>query len=327
MVLASRAAPIPYESGAWLAQRTRVGLWLCLTSITLFALVDPFVNAHVLGKLYAVKAFQVAVAIATFRVLRGPRHQTDRHPRHHDRGDRVRGDDRDLRRHHQRQRHHARAPDRAGHGHGDPATVGRGPAAGGPGDHRGKHHGEHLDRPRSRRADVAAAGNHHGILRVRVCRACQLPLPARAPARGGGRGGAAGTAAPGRARARGPAEHARRHGRGPGARDQPAPVGDRELRQRQRAAHPRRRRRAGSPPRDRGRDRRRGAARRGDPAPHPRVRAQRRGQPGERRSEPARARGAALRRGRGARPGHRAAARSSRRSGSTSRSTRSSSSR
>ena len=72
MVLASRAAPVPYESGASLAQRTRVGLWLCLTSITLFALVDPFVNAHVLGKLYAVKAFQVAVAIATFRVLRGP---------------------------------------------------------------------------------------------------------------------------------------------------------------------------------------------------------------------------------------------------------------
>jgi C4-dicarboxylate-specific signal transduction histidine kinase len=72
MVLASRAAPIPYESGAWLAQRTRVGLWLCLTSITLFALADPFVNAHVLGKLYAVKAFQVAAAIATFRVLRGP---------------------------------------------------------------------------------------------------------------------------------------------------------------------------------------------------------------------------------------------------------------
>ena len=137
MVLASRAAPVPYESGASLAQRTRVGLWLCLTSITLFALVDPFVNAHVLGKLYAVKAFQVAVAIATFRVLRATGRQTDRHPRHHDRGDRVRGDDRDLRHHHQRQRHHARAPDRAGHGHGDPATVGRGPAAGGPGDHRG----------------------------------------------------------------------------------------------------------------------------------------------------------------------------------------------
>jgi C4-dicarboxylate-specific signal transduction histidine kinase len=72
MVLVSRAAPVPDESGALLAQRTRVGLWLCLTSITLFALVDPFVNAHVLGKLYAVKAFQVAVAIATFRVLRGP---------------------------------------------------------------------------------------------------------------------------------------------------------------------------------------------------------------------------------------------------------------
>jgi len=72
MVTALRAAPVSPEQGASLAQRTRVGLWLCLTSITLFALTDPFVYAHVLGKLYAVKAFQVAVAIAAFRVLRGP---------------------------------------------------------------------------------------------------------------------------------------------------------------------------------------------------------------------------------------------------------------
>src|SRR4030095_10843752 len=60
----------PPESVALLAQRTRVGLWLSLTSITLFALVDPFVNRHVLGLLYAIKAVQVAVAIALFRALR-----------------------------------------------------------------------------------------------------------------------------------------------------------------------------------------------------------------------------------------------------------------
>ncbi len=58
------------ESIALLAQRTRVGLWLCLTSISLFALVDPFVNRAVLAPLYAIKAFQVAVAIALFQVLR-----------------------------------------------------------------------------------------------------------------------------------------------------------------------------------------------------------------------------------------------------------------
>jgi hypothetical protein len=71
MVTASRAVPVPPESGASLAQRVRVGLWLCLTSITLFAIADPFLNARVLGPLYAVKVLQVAVAIAAFRVLRG----------------------------------------------------------------------------------------------------------------------------------------------------------------------------------------------------------------------------------------------------------------
>jgi signal transduction histidine kinase len=71
MVTASRAVPVPPESGVSLAQRARVGLWLCLTSITLFAITDPFLNAHLLGPLYAVKALQVAVALATFRVLRG----------------------------------------------------------------------------------------------------------------------------------------------------------------------------------------------------------------------------------------------------------------
>jgi signal transduction histidine kinase len=60
----------PPESVALLAQRTRVGLWLSLTSISLFALVDPFVNRHVLGPLYGIKALQVAVAIALFWILR-----------------------------------------------------------------------------------------------------------------------------------------------------------------------------------------------------------------------------------------------------------------
>src|SRR5262245_2616651 len=62
----------PPEAAALLAQRTRVGLWLSLTSITLFALVDPFVNRSVLGPLYAIKAFQIGVTIAVFRILRRP---------------------------------------------------------------------------------------------------------------------------------------------------------------------------------------------------------------------------------------------------------------
>ena len=57
-------------SAALLAQRTRVGLWLSLTSITLFALVDPFVNRHVLGPLYGIKALQISVTIVLFAVLR-----------------------------------------------------------------------------------------------------------------------------------------------------------------------------------------------------------------------------------------------------------------
>jgi signal transduction histidine kinase len=59
----------PPESVTLLAQRTRVGLWLSLTSITLFALTDPFLNAHLLAPLYAIKAFQVAVAIILFAVV------------------------------------------------------------------------------------------------------------------------------------------------------------------------------------------------------------------------------------------------------------------
>jgi len=62
----------PPEAVALLAQRARVGLWLSLTSITLFALVDPFVNRPVLGPLYAIKAFQIGVTIAVFRILRHP---------------------------------------------------------------------------------------------------------------------------------------------------------------------------------------------------------------------------------------------------------------
>src|SRR5262249_61077343 len=60
------------ESVALLAQRARVGLWLSLTSISLFALVDPFVHPDTLGPLYAFKAFMVAVTFGLFRVLRRP---------------------------------------------------------------------------------------------------------------------------------------------------------------------------------------------------------------------------------------------------------------
>src|SRR5262245_24216546 len=67
----SRAAPFPPKLLALLVQRVRVGLWISLTSITLFALADPFLNSHVLGRLYAVKAVQVAAAAAAFRALRG----------------------------------------------------------------------------------------------------------------------------------------------------------------------------------------------------------------------------------------------------------------
>jgi C4-dicarboxylate-specific signal transduction histidine kinase len=70
MPTVSGAPAQPPESVALLAQRTRVGLWLSLTSITLFALVDPFVNRHVLAQLYAIKALQIAVAIALFWLLR-----------------------------------------------------------------------------------------------------------------------------------------------------------------------------------------------------------------------------------------------------------------
>jgi signal transduction histidine kinase len=60
------------ESVALLAQRARVGLWLSLTSISLFALVDPFVHRDLLGTLYAFKAFMVAVTFGLFQVLRHP---------------------------------------------------------------------------------------------------------------------------------------------------------------------------------------------------------------------------------------------------------------
>src|SRR5262249_26282881 len=68
----SRAAPFPPTLLALLVRRVRVGLWISLTSITLFALADPFLNSHVLGRLYVIKAAQVAAAAAAvFRALRG----------------------------------------------------------------------------------------------------------------------------------------------------------------------------------------------------------------------------------------------------------------
>jgi len=67
----SRAAPFPPTLLALLVRRVRVGLWISLTSITLFALADPFLNSHVLGRLYVIKAAQVAAAAAVFRALRG----------------------------------------------------------------------------------------------------------------------------------------------------------------------------------------------------------------------------------------------------------------
>src|SRR4029450_2830186 len=72
MSTVSGVADRPPEAVALLAQRARVGLWLSLTSITLFALVDPFVHPSVLGPLYAIKAFQIGVTIAVFRILRRP---------------------------------------------------------------------------------------------------------------------------------------------------------------------------------------------------------------------------------------------------------------
>ena len=60
------------ESVALLVQRARGGLWLSLTSISLFALVDPFLHRDLLGPLYAFKAFMVAVTFGLFRALRRP---------------------------------------------------------------------------------------------------------------------------------------------------------------------------------------------------------------------------------------------------------------
>src|SRR5262249_10924793 len=66
------AGPPSPESVALLAQRARVGLWLSLTSLSLFALVDPFVHPSLLGTLYAFKAFMVVVSFGLFQVLRRP---------------------------------------------------------------------------------------------------------------------------------------------------------------------------------------------------------------------------------------------------------------
>jgi signal transduction histidine kinase len=44
-----------------LQERARTGLWLCFTSITLFGFTDPFLHPGLLGAIYAIKFFQIAV--------------------------------------------------------------------------------------------------------------------------------------------------------------------------------------------------------------------------------------------------------------------------
>lgn len=54
-----------------LVDRARAGLWLCLISISLFAIADQFVYPHLVPKLYALKAIQVGTALVAFLALRG----------------------------------------------------------------------------------------------------------------------------------------------------------------------------------------------------------------------------------------------------------------
>jgi signal transduction histidine kinase len=54
-----------------LVDRARAGLWLCLISISLFAIADQFVYPQLIPKLYALKAIQVGTALLAFVSLRG----------------------------------------------------------------------------------------------------------------------------------------------------------------------------------------------------------------------------------------------------------------
>ncbi|MCW5889653.1 MAG: hypothetical protein KIT14_03795 [bacterium] len=54
-----------------LVDRARAGLWLCLTSISLFAIADQFVYPTIVAQLYGVKSIQIATAIAAFGALHG----------------------------------------------------------------------------------------------------------------------------------------------------------------------------------------------------------------------------------------------------------------
>lgn len=54
-----------------LVDRARAGLWLCLTSISLFAIADQFVYPDLVPELYTLKAVQVGTALLAFVALRG----------------------------------------------------------------------------------------------------------------------------------------------------------------------------------------------------------------------------------------------------------------
>ena len=53
-----------------LIERIRTGLWLCLTSITLFGLTDPFLHPQQLAPIYGIKALQLALIAFFFWACR-----------------------------------------------------------------------------------------------------------------------------------------------------------------------------------------------------------------------------------------------------------------
>jgi signal transduction histidine kinase len=55
-----------------LVERSRTGLWLCLTSITLFGLTDPFLHADKLPSVYAIKGLQIVLIAGFFWLFRRP---------------------------------------------------------------------------------------------------------------------------------------------------------------------------------------------------------------------------------------------------------------